>query len=121
MKCPKCSRTVYSVCSNPECHCRKRIPEGETPLIYRMRLPLGLIVSEKIGDFFWKLFIKIGIRPETRILELEKCPYCGFTETYDFWEDLSYQDYYGNETALEHDKYFLGVPYPDMIDESEDK
>lgn len=118
MKCPECKRTVYSVCSNPECHCRKRIPEGETPLIYRMRLPLGLIVSGKIGNFFWKLFIKLGIKPALHILELEKCPYCGYMNTYDFWEELSWFDY---ETEPEREKDCLGVPYSDMIDESEEK
>ena len=55
-KCPKCRRAQYAVCSNPDCVCHKRVPKGK---LTQIDTPDGNHLS---------------------------CPYCGFTESYSYWE-----------------------------------
>jgi aspartate carbamoyltransferase regulatory subunit len=34
MKCPKCRREQYFVCTNPKCVCHDRVPKGKLPQIW---------------------------------------------------------------------------------------
>lgn len=60
MTCPQCSEVQYIVCSNRDCVCWKRIPEGKLP-------------QRDVGH------------------DALACPYCGFTEHIDYWEEREVQ------------------------------
>jgi aspartate carbamoyltransferase regulatory subunit len=62
MKCPKCRKTQYFVCSNPACPCHERVPKGKKSQIVT-----------KDGNCLI-------------------CPYCGDTRSFDYWEERAMKD-----------------------------
>lgn len=59
--CQKCRRAQYFVCSNINCTCRKAVPKGK---LYQI---------ESYGQ------------------DLLSCPYCGYTASFDYWEERDIQ------------------------------
>lgn len=57
MRCPKCRKTLYSTCGNPECVCAKSVPPGKLVMLW-----------DDTGN-------------------LQICPHCGYTNDASFWED----------------------------------
>ena len=55
--CPKCRRVQYFVCGNPNCVCHKRVPKNKLAQVWQVD-----------GNSL-------------------ACPYCGFVESADYWED----------------------------------
>lgn len=94
LTCPNCGRDAHPVCGNPECVCLTNIPGGELPLTHHWQIGY-LLTSDKIGNWLWKLWWKLGlgnrIHPGQFMLELERCPYCRFTNSIDFWFERSMQ------------------------------
>lgn len=60
--CPRCKRVQHFVCNNNECICQKNLRKGQRPQIY----------NETSDDL--------------------SCSYCGFTESFDYWEDREVND-----------------------------
>jgi hypothetical protein len=110
LTCPKCGKEMHPICGNPNCICIKNIPLGELPMKNVDLLFGKWKVSAKLGNFLWhmtwninigrwveKLIFKLngkltsfsnfGIQPASYIYELEECPYCGYDNSYDYWED----------------------------------
>lgn len=84
LTCPKCNKDMYPVCSNKDCVCHKRIPEGALPM-----KSFGVFAGIKFYNysFLWKTLLKLGQNPARWIFEGEECPYCGFGASPDYWED----------------------------------
>jgi len=86
LSCPVCDKSMHPVCSNTECACHKRIPEGELPMIERREM-FGKRLSVKVFNKLWVLSSKLKLCPWRFMIELEECPYCGYANTYDYWEE----------------------------------
>jgi len=96
--CPKCRKIQHPVCGRKNCYCRKSIPAGELPQIWVFFVAAtdqdGHLFSdaakcEVTEDTFmslWNYRIDHSNEFETmKLIELIRCPYCGFEETEDFW------------------------------------
>lgn len=82
LTCPECNRVQHPVCGKPTCVCRTSIPAGELPQRWRfmwgrMEIPRWLFKA------LWRA------RPGGMLYELNACPYCGFSETVDYWFERS--------------------------------
>jgi len=86
LSCPTCDKSMHPVCSNLDCVCHKRIPEGELPMIERGEV-FGIRLPKKLFNKLWVLSYKLKLRPWRFMIELEECPYCRYANTYDYWED----------------------------------
>lgn len=113
--CPKCKREMYSVCGNKNCPCADRVPQGELPMKI-LYYGLGIKIPRKIGDVLWygmwylnigywldqihyKIFKrcsnyarKLGFCPDKFLIDIEECPYCGYSNTLDFWIEREYDE-----------------------------
>ena len=113
--CPKCKKEMHSVCGNKNCTCHTSIPEGELPM-KNYSIALGIELPPKIATAIWwglwylnigywidrfnyKIFKKsssyerkLGICPDRFFIDIEECPYCGYRNTFDFWEDREYDE-----------------------------
>jgi len=102
---------MHPVCSSEDCVCRTRIPKGELSM-KNVALIFGRIrVSSEVGNFIWHTMINLnighwidkfiyrkfkklshvfkyfGVSPYKIVFETEECPYCGYGNSYDYWED----------------------------------
>ena len=91
--CPQCGKEQHFVCSRKACSCHN-IPDGEKAQIY---VPVfrDQYVGRDIFNVYWGLFVRddrLGRRFDL-FAELLRCPYCGYENTFDFWEDRSITQY----------------------------
>lgn len=112
--CPQCGKNAHSICGRKGCSCETSIPPGELSLLHIWALPTGVEISDKLGSVMWKVawalhpgraierlyhrvtkkylnhkIGRIGIHPSSFMMECEKCPYCGYANSYDFWVERS--------------------------------
>jgi len=92
MDCPRCGKKMHVVCSNKECACFKSIPAHEWPMTHHWQIgplmtPVG--VGNALWRFWWWAGLGDRIHPSRFMLELERCPYCWFTESVDYWFERS--------------------------------
>lgn len=101
LTCPKCEKDMHPVCSNLNCKCRTGIPVGELPM-NNFSTVFGVRVSVKTGQRLWHAVwginnvFNIIIDPSRFIGEFEECPYCGFSQTMDYWEDRNMEQTFPN-------------------------
>jgi hypothetical protein len=93
MNCPRCEKGVYGCCSNKNCVCHKGISDDQV-LIHCWML-FGHVIPSRAGDIIWKYF-QANIR-KTFLIEMQKCPHCGYVNTYGWWEDRSIKQYFADE------------------------
>ncbi len=96
LTCPKCHKDAHTVCGRSDCVCLTSIPSGELPLSHHWQLgPITALYW--IGNVAWKAWWKLGLgnlkHPHHFMLELERCPYCGYTNSMDFWFERSLHAY----------------------------
>jgi hypothetical protein len=88
--CPKCSKQMHPVCGNKTCKCRTSIPANELPMKNKALL-FGFIKvpNNKFVSFLWYLYVNWFEQcpGPNFIFELEECPYCGYTNSIDYWEE----------------------------------
>jgi hypothetical protein len=121
LTCPKCNKDMYPVCGRKDCVCHTRIPVGELPMKDIDLLFGKIYVPGGVGNFIWhwmlylnvgywieKFVFKVssnkliniakytGIMPRKIIFELQECPYCGYKNTYDYWQDRNITQTYPN-------------------------
>lgn len=62
LTCTQCNKDMYITCSNKDCECQKRVPEGELPMTYHMLTFNRIEVPYKLGSFLWKAtwYLNVG-------------------------------------------------------------
>ncbi len=92
--CPNCDRAAHVVCGKTECVCLSSIPDGELPLSHHWAIG-PVVTSDRFGNLVWSLWRRLGFMKHIHagrfMLELERCPYCGFTNSVDFWFERELQ------------------------------
>lgn len=92
--CEECGNDVTTICNNENCKaCQKRDKEIALEDFMTIRGLDILIPYKPLGHALWKALRKLGIKPQNHLLEVQRCPHCGFVESYSYWEDLSITQY----------------------------